>query len=105
MDKKTDVSTAKLEEGRGKQKAARRQFERAGGKMPFPNVCILCHRLEIQFKETLASEQARRQDAKPKASGVCPRAGRRRDGARGSTGLGVSEVTAIKSLTQNPIVR
>lgn len=100
VGKKTDVTRANVEEARGgSRKQPDGNSERAGGKMPFPDVYVLRRPLEIKSEETLASEQ----DAKPKASGVCPRAGRRRDGARGSVGLGLSGVTGMKNLMQHPI--
>lgn len=96
MDKKTDVSRAKLEEGWGREKPARRQLKGADSKPPFPNVWVLCYRLEIKFKETFANEQAQKQDAPLKVSGVCLIGGRRCDGSRGNNQFGGCRVIAIK---------
>lgn len=112
MDKKTDVSRAKLEEGRGggggEEKAARHQVKGAASRTPVPDVWVSCHCLEIKSKETFVSEQARGWDARQRVSGVCRRAGRCRDGARGGDRCGGTmanchegKVQSDKSLRSN----
>lgn len=90
MDKKTDVSRAKLEEGWAKENTTRRQLKKAGSKMPLPDVWVLCCRLQVKFKEIFASEQAQKQDAMLEVSGIRLRTGRCSDGARGSRRFGGS---------------
>lgn len=70
MDKKTDVSRAKLEEGWAKENTTRRQLKKAGSKMPLPDVWVLCYHLQVKFKEIFASEQAQKQDAMLEVSGM-----------------------------------
>lgn len=98
MDKKTDVSGAKLEEGWGRWEPARHQLRRAGSKTPLSSVWVLSYCLEIKFKETFASEKSMETGCNTKVSGVCLRAGRCCDGSRGCDQFGgvVADLMVIK---------